>query len=80
MIKQIKFSFWNYLKNLLAMLIVQFAFYLLIAIAYDWILMSLDFQKEFSWNLVFLITFSLMIFSMLFPRAYGISEMKRRGF
>jgi hypothetical protein len=75
-----KQGFFNYLKSLSAILVVQFAFYLVIGIVYDWLLISLKFQNEFSWNLVFLITFSLMIFSLVFPRAYNMPDMRKGKF
>lgn len=60
----------NYIKNLMAVLIVKFTFYLVISIIYVWLLISLGFKAEFDWNLTFLIAISLLFFSMMFEKPY----------
>ncbi len=66
-----------YLKNLAAILLVKFTFYLVISIFYVWLLVSLGFKNGFDWNLAFLITISLLLFSMMFEKPYPVQVVGR---
>lgn len=67
-----------YLKNLAAILVVKFTFYLVMSIFYVWLLVSLGFKAAFDWNLSFLITISLLLFSMMFERPAQIQVIEKK--
>ncbi len=72
-----KIRYGEYIRKVGALILVKFTFYLVISITYVWILVWLGFRQTFDWNLSFLITISLLLFSLLFERPYRVEVVKK---